>query len=82
MKAARRLLGWPQMELSTRVKISLNTLAYTESGRRIARASTLARIRAALEAAGVEFAPDGVDVRLRNSAMAPMATGDASGTGG
>jgi transcriptional regulator with XRE-family HTH domain len=83
MKAARRLLGWPQAELSSRVKISLNTLAYTESGRRIARSSTLQRIKAALEDAGIEFvSEDGADgVSLRKSATTPTDFDPLNGNG-
>ena len=76
IKAARRLLGWRQFQLASSVKISLNTMAYIETGRKAARASTLERIKKVLETAGVEFTDEtegGAGVRLRNPAPPAIA---------
>jgi ribosome-binding protein aMBF1 (putative translation factor) len=83
IKAARRLLGGPQTELSSRVKISLNTLAYTDSGRRVARSSKIERIKTALEDAGIEFMSEGGGdgVGLRKSAKAPIDFDPPNGSG-
>ncbi|MEZ5724388.1 MAG: helix-turn-helix transcriptional regulator [Paracoccaceae bacterium] len=68
-KAARALLGLEQDEISKAAGIARTTLIDFEAGRRAPRSSTIAAIRAALEAAGVEFIPEnggGAGVRLRN----------------
>lgn len=68
-RAARGLLGWSQSDLSSASKVSTATLANFESGKRVPIANNLAAIRAALEAAGVEFIPadgGGPGVRLRD----------------
>src|SRR5262245_57657953 len=67
-KAARALLGWAQKTLAHRAKLSLGTVQSFENGTGNARLSTINRIQAALEKAGVEFIPGdefgGVGVRL------------------
>jgi ribosome-binding protein aMBF1 (putative translation factor) len=85
IREARRLLGWPQHELSSRVKISLNTLNYTESGKKTARSSTLQRIRSALEAAGVEFIAEnggGAGVRLKKPSPPAIPVEDLNASNG
>lgn len=70
VKAARALLAWSQDDLAKAAGISYPTIARLESadGPFGGRADTVAAIRAALEAAGVEFIPEnggGAGVRLR-----------------
>lgn len=69
LRAARALLGWSQADLAARSGLSSMTVKRAEgSGRPPASAEAVAAIRAALEAAGVEFLPEnggGPGVRLR-----------------
>ena len=67
-RAARALIGWEQSQLASTAKVARTTLIDFEAGARQPRAATVAAIRAALEAAGVEFIPEnggGPGVRLR-----------------
>ncbi len=67
-RAARALLDWSQAQLATACKVATKTLADFERGNRTPYDRTLVDIRAALEAAGVEFIAQnggGVGVRLR-----------------
>jgi transcriptional regulator with XRE-family HTH domain len=69
LRAGRALLGLSQAELAARVGISVPTIkrAEADSGIRVSTATTAA-IRAALEAAGVEFTngyEPGVKLRRR-----------------
>jgi transcriptional regulator with XRE-family HTH domain len=67
-RAARALLNWSQAKLCERAKVARATLAEFEAGKRVPYARTLADIRSALEAAGVEFTNGGQPgVRLRAS---------------
>lgn len=63
--AARALLGLGQVELAAAAKISAPTLRRVEASEGIPSGMTnnLAAIRAALEAAGVEFIDNGVRLR-------------------
>ena len=66
--AARGLLDWSQQELADAASVGLSTVRDFEKGRRAPLAANLAAIRAALEAAGVEFIAEnggGPGVRLR-----------------
>ena len=66
-RAARGLLGWSQQELATRAKVGVVTVRQMENDHQPRRA-TLAVVRAAFEAAGVEFIDEnggGAGVRLR-----------------
>ncbi len=66
-RMARVAVGWGVRDVATAAGISTNTVARFEQGE-VLKASTLAAIRAALEAAGVEFIPEnggGAGVRLR-----------------
>jgi transcriptional regulator with XRE-family HTH domain len=68
-RAARGLLNWNQNQLADAANIGRATIRRFEAGRRTPIPNNLAAIRAALEAAGVEFIPakngKGVGVRLR-----------------
>lgn len=68
-KMARAATGLGVRELAERAGVSPNTIARLERGEDL-KASTIAAIRAALEAAGVEFIDEnggGAGVRLRKS---------------
>ena len=56
--AARAWLGWSQKDLAERAHLSLSTVKYFENGSRKLRASNVAAIRYALEAAGIVFVFD------------------------
>ena len=66
-KMARAATGLGVRELAEKADVSPNTIARLERGEMM-RESTVQAIRAALEAAGVEFIPEnggGAGVRLR-----------------
>ncbi|WP_338664326.1 helix-turn-helix domain-containing protein [Pararoseomonas sp. SCSIO 73927] len=66
-KMARAALGLGVRELAVAAEVSPETVVRLEQGENL-RPRTLAAIRAALEAAGVEFIPEnggGAGVRLR-----------------
>ena len=68
MRAARGLLDWTQPELAAAADVGLSTVRDFEAGRRVPYAQSLAKITAALEAAGIAFIPTnggGPGVRLR-----------------
>jgi transcriptional regulator with XRE-family HTH domain len=54
-RAARALLNWSQAVLAERAAVAKQTLADFERGARSPYPRTLADIREALEAAGIEF---------------------------
>ncbi|MDI3307687.1 MAG: helix-turn-helix transcriptional regulator [Acetobacteraceae bacterium] len=67
-RAARALLNWSQDQLEAAAKVARKTIADFEREARQPYDRTLAAIRAALEAAGVEFIEEnggGPGVRLR-----------------
>ena len=67
-RAARALLNWSQPDLAEATGLTRGTIANLERGAHTPHPSNLAAIRAALEAAGVEFIPEnggGPGVRLR-----------------
>lgn len=67
-RAARGLVGMSQEALAEAAGVGIQTVIGFEGGRRAARPATIAAIRAALEAVGVEFIPEnggGPGVRLR-----------------
>jgi transcriptional regulator with XRE-family HTH domain len=69
-KMARAATGLGVRELAASADVSPNTIARLERGENI-RVATVDAIRAALEAAGVEFIPEnggGAGVRLRKAA--------------
>lgn len=67
VRAARGLIAWTQDELAQAAHVGLSTVRDFEAGRRQPMPANATAIRAALEAAGVEFIPEdgsGVGVRL------------------
>ena len=72
-KMARAAVGWGVRDLATNASLSTNTVARFERGEDL-KPSTLAAIRVALEAAGVEFIAEnggGAGVRLRKPDSTP-----------
>ncbi|WP_376092784.1 helix-turn-helix transcriptional regulator [Roseomonas sp. CCTCC AB2023176] len=66
VRAARALLDWTRDQLAERSGVPLRTLARLEAEEGSPQRRTLAAIRSALEAAGVEFTNgDAPGVRLR-----------------
>jgi len=68
LRAARALIGWTRDELANKAGTTERTIARIEEGDSSPRVRTAAAIRAALEAAGVEFIPENggrPGVRLR-----------------
>mgnify|MGYP002631603281 CR=1 FL=1 len=67
IKAARSLLGMTQAQLAEAAAVSIPTIKRAEgSGAVVASAAAVAAIRAALEAAGVEFiSPNGGGAGVR-----------------
>ena len=68
VRAGRALLHWTLEQLGAAAGLPTRTLIRLENETVRPRASTVAAIRAALEAAGVEFIPEnggGAGVRLR-----------------
>ena len=64
---ARAALDWRTTDLARAASVGLNTVNRFEAGRD-ARISSVEKLRAALEAAGIAFIPEnggGVGVRLR-----------------
>ena len=71
-RMARAALGWGVRELAAASKVSPDTIARLERGETL-YPRTVAAIRAALEAAGVEFIEEnggGLGVRLRKANVA------------
>jgi transcriptional regulator with XRE-family HTH domain len=67
-RAARAILNLEQSDIADKAGIARATLIDFEKGQRVPRATTIAAIRAALEAAGVGFIAEnggGAGVRLR-----------------
>lgn len=67
-RAARALVNWSQDQLEASAKVARKTIADFEREVRQPYPRTLEALRAALEAAGVEFIPEnggGAGVRLR-----------------
>lgn len=67
-RAARAIIWWSQDQLAAASKVAKATIANFEAERRAPYDRTLADLRAALEAAGVEFIAEnggGAGVRLR-----------------
>lgn len=58
LRAARSALGWNQPELAQRSGVGLVTIARMESGMMSPRLSTIAKLKTAIEHAGVRIADD------------------------
>jgi transcriptional regulator with XRE-family HTH domain len=64
IRAARALLNWSQADLATRADLSQTGIARIESGVNMPNSSTLDKIAAAFDGAGIEFIADrGVEKR-------------------
>ena len=73
-KAARALLGWSQDQLVAASGVPKRTIARLELGDGVPHPRTLAAIRTALEAAGIEFIyGDGTGVKLRSQDLTSAA---------
>lgn len=59
IRAARALLGWKQTDLASAAGVSEISVKNIERGATDARGSTLGKIQAAFEAAGLEIIPLG-----------------------
>lgn len=67
-RAARGLVDMSQAELAAAARVGVSTVRNFEAGRSVPVANNLSAVRAALEAAGVEFIAEnggGAGVRLR-----------------
>ena len=70
-RAARALLEWSQTYLADAAGLGRSTIADFERGSRNPSPESMAAIRDALEAGGIEFIPEnggGLGLRLRNRA--------------
>jgi predicted transcriptional regulator len=68
LRAARSMIGWTREDLADASGATTRNLARIEAGEIKPRPRTVAAIRSALEAAGVEFIPEnggGAGVRLK-----------------
>lgn len=72
-RGARGMLGWSQDELAEAASLSRATIADFERGERTPIMNNLVALRAAFEAAGLEFIPEnggGVGLRFRQPSSA------------
>jgi transcriptional regulator with XRE-family HTH domain len=67
-KEARALLGWSREDLSGAGVVAVRTIMLFEHGATQPRRASIAAIRTALEAAGVEFTDVNPGVRLKREA--------------
>ena len=65
IKAARELLGWTPYRLAPRAGMGHTLLRQFEAGARVPDEESAARLKAALEEAGVTFTACGVKLRPR-----------------
>lgn len=65
-KMARAALGWGVRDLSAQAGVSVDTITRLERGEQL-QPRTIAAIRAALEAVGIEFITDGVRINSSQS---------------
>jgi transcriptional regulator with XRE-family HTH domain len=69
VRAARRLLGWTLFQAAVKAKVSESTVGKFETGAHRPLDLRIIAIQRALEAAGVEFMPNGpAGVRLKGAA--------------
>ena len=71
VRDARSLLRWPRIKLAFLSDIGVHLLRNIEAGERAVSAPSLERVRAALEAAGIEFNDKGHGVRMREGEVKP-----------
>jgi ribosome-binding protein aMBF1 (putative translation factor) len=67
-RMARAALGWSTQDLARQASVGVNTVNRFEAGQD-ARVSSMEKMRATLEAAGVQFIPEnggGAGVRMRD----------------
>ena len=80
IRRARELLGWTPYRLAPRAGIGHTLLRQFEKGARPIDAESAARLRAALEEAGVEFLDndtgEGVRLRVCNGATVDFTNGE------
>jgi transcriptional regulator with XRE-family HTH domain len=76
IKAARRLLGWTQVELSRRSSVPNSVIALFETRKRSLALGTIGGLKMTLEAAGIEFLGDDSGVRLRSGDYENAPTAD------
>lgn len=72
-RAARGLIDLSQQQLADAARVGLSTVRNFETGRSVPVHNNLSAIRAAFEAAGVEFIPEnggGAGVRLSKRSIA------------
>ena len=65
VRDARSLLRWPRIKLASLSDIGVHLLRKIEAGERAVSSPSFERVRAALEAAGIEFDDKGHRVRMR-----------------
>ncbi|MGW5840117.1 helix-turn-helix domain-containing protein [Methylorubrum extorquens] len=68
---ARAALGWSTQDLAREASVGVNTVNRFEAGQD-ARVSSMEKMRATLEAAGVQFIPEnggGAGVRMKNRSL-------------
>lgn len=68
IRAARALLDWTRDDLARASGLSVPALTQIEGAHRVARSSSMDKIRAALEAAGVVFT-DSMGVKMRSDTL-------------
>ena len=81
IRRARELLGWTPYRLAPRAGIGHTLLRQFEKGARPIDAESAARLRAALEEAGVDFLGEGVRLRVCNGATASSTPPEAACSG-
>jgi predicted transcriptional regulator len=83
LKAARAALDWSQDDLAKRSGTALVTIARLESGRASPRLSTVARLKQAIEQAGVRIIDEnprgGFTVVVEGRALKPPGAENAGG---
>jgi transcriptional regulator with XRE-family HTH domain len=76
-KAARKLLGWSQHDLATKLLIGQNSISAFERRERLSPMLDFAKLRAIFEAAGIEFTNGAEpEVKLKAKPTATRATWD------
>ena len=78
-RAARAWLGWSQEELARRSNVSVNTVRNFERGQKSLHSNSVAAMRQAIEAAGIQllFESTGTAAGIRRQDANPNRSGDA-----